>query len=131
MQEAAPANPDIHVHVAELNADGIVTGTPMCEANGLASVSRSNLHVPMVELITITESCYACGVSASMHGTRDQCGGFMSEPVFSNNGKRPEPAAWALPRSRIHTPGDGGTAWEQQGHVTTNHKRHALMHAVS
>ena len=52
----------------------------MCEANGLASVSRSNLHVPMVELISITESFYACGVAASMHGTRDECGGlFMSE----------------------------------------------------
>ena len=43
----------------------IGAGALMCEANGLDPSTKSNLRDPMVELITITESFYACGVAAS------------------------------------------------------------------
>jgi 4-hydroxybutyryl-CoA dehydratase/vinylacetyl-CoA-Delta-isomerase len=42
----------------------------------------------MVELIKIVEGFYACGVAASVYGTRDEHSGvFMPEPVFANIGK--------------------------------------------
>jgi len=42
----------------------------------------------MVELIKITEGFFACGVAASVYGTRDPySGSFMPEPVFANIGK--------------------------------------------
>ena len=42
----------------------------------------------MVELITIVEGFYACGVAASVYATADPHGGsFMPEPVFANIGK--------------------------------------------
>jgi 4-hydroxybutyryl-CoA dehydratase/vinylacetyl-CoA-Delta-isomerase len=42
----------------------------------------------MVELITITESFFACGVAASVYAESDpHSGSFMPEPVFSNIGK--------------------------------------------
>jgi 4-hydroxybutyryl-CoA dehydratase/vinylacetyl-CoA-Delta-isomerase len=42
----------------------------------------------MVELIKITEGFFACGVAASVYGTRDEhSGSFMPEPVFANIGK--------------------------------------------
>jgi 4-hydroxybutyryl-CoA dehydratase / vinylacetyl-CoA-Delta-isomerase len=60
----------------------------MCEANGLDPGSKSNLREPMVELIKITEGFYACGVAASVYGTRDpHSGSFMPDAVFSNIGK--------------------------------------------
>jgi 4-hydroxybutyryl-CoA dehydratase/vinylacetyl-CoA-Delta-isomerase len=66
----------------------IGAGALMCEANGLDPGSRSNLRDPMVELIKITEGFYACGVAASVYGTKDECSGsFMPDPVFSNIGK--------------------------------------------
>ncbi|WP_280153455.1 4-hydroxyphenylacetate 3-hydroxylase N-terminal domain-containing protein [Piscinibacter sp. XHJ-5] len=66
----------------------IGAGALMCEANGLDPGSKSNLRDPMVELITITESFYACGVAASVYATRDEYSGtFMPDPVFSNIGK--------------------------------------------
>lgn len=66
----------------------IGAGALMCEANGLDPSKKSNLRDPMVELITITESFFACGVAASVYAERDpHSGSFMPEPVFSNIGK--------------------------------------------
>jgi 4-hydroxybutyryl-CoA dehydratase/vinylacetyl-CoA-Delta-isomerase len=66
----------------------IGAGALMCEANGLDPATKSNLRDPMVELITITEGFFACGVAASVYGTQDpHSGTFMPDPVFSNIGK--------------------------------------------
>ena len=66
----------------------IGAGALMCEANGFDPGAESHLREQMVELITITEGFYACGVAASVYGTRDEHGGnFMPEPVFANIGK--------------------------------------------
>ena len=67
----------------------IGAGALMCEANGFPDPGAvSSLREPMVELIKITEGFYACGVAASVYGTRDDlAGNFMPEPVFSNIGK--------------------------------------------
>jgi 4-hydroxybutyryl-CoA dehydratase/vinylacetyl-CoA-Delta-isomerase len=66
----------------------IGAGALMCEANGFDPGEKSNLREPMVELIKIVEGFFACGVAASVYGTRDEYSGtFMPEPVFSNIGK--------------------------------------------
>jgi len=66
----------------------IGAGALMCEANGFDPGTKSNLREPMVELIKITEGFYACGVAASVYGTKDpHSGTFMPEPVFANIGK--------------------------------------------
>lgn len=66
----------------------IGAGALMCEANGLDPATKHNLHEPMVELITITEGFFACGVAASVYATPDpHSGTFMPDPVFSNIGK--------------------------------------------
>ncbi len=66
----------------------IGAGALMCEANGLDPGTKSSLREPMVELITITESFFACGVAASVYAERDPYSGtFMPEPVFANIGK--------------------------------------------
>ncbi len=60
----------------------------MCEANGLDPGRKSSLREPMVELITITESFFACGVAASVYAERDpHSDSFMPDPVFANIGK--------------------------------------------
>jgi 4-hydroxybutyryl-CoA dehydratase/vinylacetyl-CoA-Delta-isomerase len=66
----------------------IGAGALMCEANGFDPGAESNLREPMVELIKIVEGFFACGVAASVYGTRDPlAGNFMPDPVFSNIGK--------------------------------------------
>ena len=66
----------------------IGAGALMCEANGFDPGEKANLREPMVELIKITEGFYACGVAASVYGTKDPYSGtFMPEPVFANIGK--------------------------------------------
>ena len=66
----------------------IGAGALMCEANGFDPGEHANLREPMVELIKITEGFFACGVAASVYGTRDPYSGtFMPEPVFANIGK--------------------------------------------
>jgi len=66
----------------------IGAGALMCEANGFDPGEKENLREPMVELIKIVEGFYACGVAASVYGTRDaHSGTFMPEPVFANIGK--------------------------------------------
>ena len=41
----------------------------------------------MVELITIVEGFFACGVAASVYGVDDPSGAWQPEPVFANVGK--------------------------------------------
>ncbi|HSN22009.1 MAG TPA: 4-hydroxyphenylacetate 3-hydroxylase C-terminal domain-containing protein, partial [Usitatibacter sp.] len=66
----------------------IGAGALMCEANGLDPGATSSLREPMVELIKIVEGFFACGVAASVYGTRDEhAGNFMPDPVFANIGK--------------------------------------------
>ncbi|MFM2052007.1 MAG: hypothetical protein RL456_44 [Pseudomonadota bacterium] len=66
----------------------IGAGALMCEANGLDPERKSSLRDPMVELITITEGFFACGVAASVYAQQDRLSGsFMPDPVFSNIGK--------------------------------------------
>jgi 4-hydroxybutyryl-CoA dehydratase/vinylacetyl-CoA-Delta-isomerase len=66
----------------------IGAGALMCEANGFDPDKESHLREQMVELITITESFFACGVAASVYAKADEHSGtFMPDPVFSNIGK--------------------------------------------
>ena len=66
----------------------IGAGALMCEANGFDPAKETHLREQMVELITITEGFYACGVAASVYGKPDEHSKtFMPDPVFSNIGK--------------------------------------------
>ena len=66
----------------------IGAGALMCEANGFDPGKETHLREQMVELITITEGFYACGVAASVYGKPDEYSkSFMPDPVFSNIGK--------------------------------------------
>ena len=66
----------------------IGAGALMCEANGFDPGRETHLREQMVELITITESFFACGVAASVYGKPDEHSKtFMPDPVFSNIGK--------------------------------------------
>jgi 4-hydroxybutyryl-CoA dehydratase/vinylacetyl-CoA-Delta-isomerase len=66
----------------------IGAGALMCEANGFDPAKETHLREQMVELITITESFYACGVAASVYGKADEHSKtFMPDAVFSNIGK--------------------------------------------
>lgn len=66
----------------------IGAGALMCEANGFDPGKEGHLRDQMVELITITEGFYACGVAASVYARPDpHSGTFMPDAVFSNIGK--------------------------------------------
>ena len=65
----------------------IGAGVLMLEANGLDPDRHGHIREAMVELITITESFFACGVAASVYGMRDPAGSIMPDAVFSNIGK--------------------------------------------
>jgi 4-hydroxybutyryl-CoA dehydratase / vinylacetyl-CoA-Delta-isomerase len=66
----------------------IGAGALMCEANGFDPGSESHLREQMVQLITIVEGFYACGVAASVYASEDRPSGVvMPDPVFSNIGK--------------------------------------------
>ncbi|MFZ4649590.1 MAG: 4-hydroxyphenylacetate 3-hydroxylase family protein [Rubrivivax sp.] len=66
----------------------IGAGALMCEANGFDPGRETHLRDHMVELITIVESFYACGVAASVYARRDaHCEVMMPDPVFANVGK--------------------------------------------
>ncbi len=65
----------------------IGAGALMIEANGLDPERHAHIREAMVELITITESFYACGVAASVRCTQDPAGSVMPDAVFSNIGK--------------------------------------------
>jgi 4-hydroxybutyryl-CoA dehydratase/vinylacetyl-CoA-Delta-isomerase len=65
----------------------IGAGALMTEANGLNPERHAHVRDAMVELITITESFFACGVAASVYCQKDAAGNVMPDPVFSNIGK--------------------------------------------
>lgn len=65
----------------------IGAGALMSEANGLDMDRHAHMRDAMVDLITITESFYACGVAASVYLTEDPAGSVMPDPVYSNIGK--------------------------------------------
>ncbi len=65
----------------------IGAGAMMIEANGLDPDRHGHIRDAMVDLIKIVEGFYACGVAASVYGTRDPSGAVMPEVVFSNIGK--------------------------------------------
>jgi len=65
----------------------IGAGALMAEANGLDVEEHAHIREAMVELITITESFYACGVASSVYCTKDASGSVMPDAVFSNIGK--------------------------------------------
>lgn len=65
----------------------IGAGSLMIEANGLDPDRHGHIRDAMVELITITESFFACGVAASVYCVKDPAGSVMPDAVFSNIGK--------------------------------------------
>jgi 4-hydroxybutyryl-CoA dehydratase/vinylacetyl-CoA-Delta-isomerase len=64
----------------------IGAGALMVEANGLDPDRHGHIRDAMVELITVVESFFACGVAASVYGVEDG-GRVMPDPVFANIGK--------------------------------------------
>ena len=65
----------------------IGAGALMIEANGLDPNRHGHIRDAMVELITITEGFYACGVASSVYCVKDPSGVAMPDVVFSNIGK--------------------------------------------
>jgi 4-hydroxybutyryl-CoA dehydratase/vinylacetyl-CoA-Delta-isomerase len=65
----------------------IGAGALMIEANGLDPDAHGHIRDAMVELITITESFFACGVAASVYCQKDGSGAAMPDTVFANIGK--------------------------------------------
>ena len=65
----------------------IGAGALMVDANGLDVEQHSHIRDAMVDLITITESFYACGVAASVYCESDPVGSVMPDAVFANIGK--------------------------------------------
>lgn len=65
----------------------IGAGALMIEANGLDAERHAHIREQMVELITITESFYACGIAASVQCERDPTGTVIPDAVYSNIGK--------------------------------------------
>jgi 4-hydroxybutyryl-CoA dehydratase/vinylacetyl-CoA-Delta-isomerase len=65
----------------------IGAGALMIEANGIDPDRHGHIREQMVDLITITEGFYACGVASSVYCTKDPAGSVMPDAVFSNIGK--------------------------------------------
>ena len=66
----------------------IGAGALMCEANGFDPGQETHLREQMVQLITIVEGFYACGVAASVYASEDSHSTtVMPDPVFANIGK--------------------------------------------
>ncbi len=65
----------------------IGAGVLMCEANGLDPDAHPHLREAMVELISIVEGFYACGVAASVYPEADPAGTVQPDTVFANIGK--------------------------------------------
>ncbi len=65
----------------------IGAGALMIEANGLDPERHGHVREAMVELITITEGFYACGIASSVHCAADPAGTVMPDAVYSNIGK--------------------------------------------
>ncbi|MDQ0314465.1 4-hydroxyphenylacetate 3-hydroxylase family protein [Amorphus orientalis] len=65
----------------------IGAGALMIEANGLDPDRHGHIREAMVDLITITESFFACGVASSVYCVDDPARSVMPDPVFANIGK--------------------------------------------
>jgi 4-hydroxybutyryl-CoA dehydratase/vinylacetyl-CoA-Delta-isomerase len=65
----------------------IGAGALMIEANGLDTDRHAHIRDAMVDLIKIVEGFFACGIAASVYGTRAESGAMMPDAVFSNIGK--------------------------------------------
>ena len=65
----------------------IGAGVLMSEANGLDPDAHPHLREAMVELISIVEGFYACGVAASVYPEADAAGNVQPDTVFANIGK--------------------------------------------
>ncbi|MDA8247598.1 MAG: hypothetical protein M0Z28_00315 [Rhodospirillales bacterium] len=65
----------------------IGAGALMTEANGLDPDRHGHIRDAMIELITITEGFYACGVAASVYAAQAPGGTVMPDAVFANIGK--------------------------------------------
>lgn len=65
----------------------IGAGALMIEANGLDPERHHHIRDAMVELITIVEGFYACGVAASTYAGAEPSGSVIPDPVFANIGK--------------------------------------------
>jgi 4-hydroxybutyryl-CoA dehydratase/vinylacetyl-CoA-Delta-isomerase len=65
----------------------IGAGALMIEANGLDTDRHGHIRDAMVDLIKIVEGFFACGVAASVYGSRAESGAMMPDAVFSNIGK--------------------------------------------
>ena len=65
----------------------IGAGALMIEANGLDPERHGHIRDAMVELITIVEGFYACGIASSTMGFADPAGSVQPEPVYANIGK--------------------------------------------
>ena len=65
----------------------IGAGAMMIEANGLDPDRHGHIRDAMVELITIVEGFFACGVAASVYCMKDSAGSAMPDTVFANIGK--------------------------------------------
>jgi len=65
----------------------IGAGALVIEANGLDLDRAHGLRDAMVDLITIVEGFYACGVAASVYAKESDAGSVTPDPVFANIGK--------------------------------------------
>ena len=65
----------------------IGAGALMIEANGLNPDRHSHIRDQMVELITVVEGFYACGVAASTYAAPHESGTVIPDAVFANIGK--------------------------------------------
>ncbi len=65
----------------------IGAGLLMAEANGLDPDRVQHIREDLVELITIVEGFFACGVAASTYALQDPAGNVQPEPVYANVGK--------------------------------------------
>ncbi|WP_018162105.1 4-hydroxyphenylacetate 3-hydroxylase family protein [Smaragdicoccus niigatensis] len=65
----------------------IGAGALMIDANGLDPARHSHIRDQMVELITMVEGFYACGVAASTYATEHPSGTVIPDAVFANIGK--------------------------------------------
>lgn len=65
----------------------IGAGALMIEANGLDPDHHGHIREAMVDLITITEGFFACGVAASVYPLADPAGSVQPDAVFANIGK--------------------------------------------
>lgn len=65
----------------------IGAGALMIEANGLDPDKHSHIRDQMVQLITMVEGFYACGVAASTYAAPHPSGTVIPDAVFANIGK--------------------------------------------